>query len=68
VEALVLTGTKRGRYVGRVAVRASGSFNITTANGTVQGLHQRFFRLLQKADGYRYAAVRRQYPASTAEE
>jgi 5-methylcytosine-specific restriction endonuclease McrA len=67
VEAIVRSGTKRGRYVGRVAVRAKGSFNVTTATGTVQGLHYRFFRLLQRADGYRYAAVRRQHPASTAE-
>jgi len=67
VEAIVPSGTKRGRYVGRVAVRASGSFNVTTAHGTVQGLHQRFCRLLQRADGYRYAAVRRQHPGSTAE-
>jgi 5-methylcytosine-specific restriction endonuclease McrA len=67
VDACVPSGTKRGRYVGRVAVRASGSFNITTTSGTVQGLHQRFMRLLQRADGYRYAAVHLQHPASTAE-
>jgi hypothetical protein len=58
VEARVQSGIKQGRYVGRVAVRASGSFNITTTNGTVQGLHYRFFRVLQRADGYRYAVVR----------
>jgi hypothetical protein len=68
VEARVSSGTKQGRYVGRVAVRASGSFNITTANGTVQGLHQRFFRVLQRADGYRYAVVRLPHPHSTAED
>jgi 5-methylcytosine-specific restriction endonuclease McrA len=67
VVARVPSGTKRGRYVGRVAVRASGSFNITTATGTVQGLHHRFFRLLQRADGYRYAAVRPHDPRSTAQ-
>ena len=38
----------------RVAVRASGRFNVTTAAGTVQGLHHRWFRLLQRSDGYRY--------------
>jgi 5-methylcytosine-specific restriction endonuclease McrA len=67
VDARVLSGIKRGRYVGRIAVRASGSFNITTVSGTVQGLHRRYFRLLQRADGYRYAVVRLQHPASTAE-
>lgn len=55
VRASVTTGTKVGTYTGRVAVRASGSFNITTAGGTVQGLHHRFFRLLQRGDGYSYA-------------
>ena len=58
VDARVLSGIKRGRYVGRIAVRTSGSFNITTVSGTVQGLHRRYFRLLQRADGYRYAVVR----------
>jgi 5-methylcytosine-specific restriction endonuclease McrA len=67
VAAIVRSGTKRGRYVGRVAVRASGSFNITTTMGRVQGLHQRFFRLLQRADGYRYAAVRLHDSGSKAE-
>jgi 5-methylcytosine-specific restriction endonuclease McrA len=68
VEARVLSGTKQGRYVGRVAVRASGSFNVTTAIGTVQGLHHRFVRLLQRADGYRYAVVRLLHRHSTAED
>jgi 5-methylcytosine-specific restriction endonuclease McrA len=70
VEAIVLSGKKRGRYVGRVAVRATGSFNITTATGTVQGLHARFCRLLQRADGYRYAtqpSVRRFESSITTE-
>jgi 5-methylcytosine-specific restriction endonuclease McrA len=68
VAARVLSGIKRGRYVGRVAVRASGAFNITTATGTVQGLHHRFVRVLQRADGYRYAVVRLLHPQSTAED
>jgi hypothetical protein len=67
VEARVTSGSKQGRYVGRVAVRAQGSFNITTASGTVQGLHYRFCRVLQRADGYRYAAMRLLHPHSTAE-
>jgi 5-methylcytosine-specific restriction endonuclease McrA len=68
VAAIVRSGTKRGRYVGRVAVRTNGSFNVTTATGTVQGLHHRFFRILQRADGYRYAAVRLHDHGSTAQE
>lgn len=52
--AYVTTGSRQGHYFGRVAVRSNGSFNITTATETIQGLHRRFFRLIQRADGYRY--------------
>lgn len=55
VHAVVPTGKKRGTYTGRVAVRATGSFNITTACGTVQGISHWHVRLLQRADGYAYA-------------
>lgn len=54
VRAVVRTGKKHGTYVGRVAVRATGSFNITTPTGTVQGISFRTCTLLQRADGYRY--------------
>lgn len=52
VQAVVPSGKKAGTHRGRVAVRATGSFNITTAGGTVQGIHHRHVRLLQRADGY----------------
>ncbi|MBA3532750.1 MAG: HNH endonuclease [Ardenticatenales bacterium] len=56
VVAVVLTGKKAGRYVGRVAVRASGYFNILTRQGTlVQGIPARCCRVQQRADGYHYA-------------
>jgi 5-methylcytosine-specific restriction endonuclease McrA len=54
VRAVVTTGKKVGVYVGRVAVRTGGSFNITTTSGTIQGLHHRFFRSIHRADGYAY--------------
>ncbi|MCR1347090.1 HNH endonuclease, partial [Acidithiobacillus ferrooxidans] len=54
VKAVVTTGKKVGTYLGRVAIRASGSFNIQTATGLVQGVHHRFCTLLQRADGYGY--------------
>ncbi|MCY9783953.1 RNA-guided endonuclease IscB [Nocardiopsis sp. EMB25] len=54
VRAVVPTGKKAGTHTGRVAVRASGSFNITTAHGTVQGIRHKHVRLLQRADGYAY--------------
>jgi 5-methylcytosine-specific restriction endonuclease McrA len=54
VQAVVPAGKKAGRYVGRVAVRASGSFNITTPHGTIQGIHARYCRMLHRSDGYEY--------------
>ncbi len=51
VKAVVTTGKKAGTYVGRVAVRATGRFRV----GTVDGIHWRYCRLLQRADGYEYS-------------
>jgi 5-methylcytosine-specific restriction endonuclease McrA len=58
VRAVVTTGKKVGTYLGRVAIRASGSFNIQSATGLVQGIHHRFCTLLQRADGYGYSLTR----------
>lgn len=45
---------KAGVYVGRLAVRATGSCNIKTSTGTVQGIHIRHCRSLHRGDGYAY--------------
>ncbi len=55
VEAVVPSGKKAGCYVGRVAVRITGSFNIKTRSGTVQGISYKHCRTLQQIDGYAYA-------------
>jgi 5-methylcytosine-specific restriction endonuclease McrA len=54
VRAMVTSGVKVGTYVGRVAVRATGSFNITTKQGTIQGINHRGCQALHKDDGYSY--------------
>ncbi len=54
VKAAVTTGKKTGQYHGRVAVRATGSFNIQTKDGVIQGIGWRHCQLLQRADGYGY--------------
>ncbi|MEU8203505.1 HNH endonuclease [Streptosporangium sp. NPDC049046] len=54
VRATIPTGKNTGVHTGRVAVRTTGSFNITTRHGTVQGIGHRHVRLLQRADGYSY--------------
>jgi hypothetical protein len=55
VRAEVPSGNKAGIHIGRVAVRASGSFNIQTGNTVVQGIGHRYCRLVQRNDGYGYA-------------
>ena len=57
VQAQVTKGTKIGCYTGRVAVRASGSFNIQTSSGLVQGISHRYCKVIQRADGYGYSQV-----------
>ena len=57
VKAVVTQGTKIGTYVGRVAVRASGSFNIQSSSGLVQGISHRFCTIVQRGDGYGYQPV-----------
>ncbi len=55
VKAVVTQGKKIGTYVGRVAVRASGSFNIQTAQSLIQGISHRYCTLIQRGDGYGYS-------------
>jgi hypothetical protein len=52
--AYVASGKKAGRYVGRVAVRASGSFNLQGTDGVIEGISHRYCRLTQRNDGYGY--------------
>jgi 5-methylcytosine-specific restriction endonuclease McrA len=54
VRAVVPTGKKQGIHVGRVAIRATGFFNIQTAAGPVQGISHRYCRIIQRSDGYNY--------------
>lgn len=58
VRAEVPAGVKVGTYTGRVAIRASGSFNIQSYQDgksvVVQGISHRHCRIIQRADGYGY--------------
>ncbi len=58
LKARVTSGKKVGTYTGRVAVRATGSFNITTVQGTVQGISFKYCKAVQKMDGYSYVEKR----------
>jgi hypothetical protein len=55
VKAVVTSGKKIGQYVGRIATRATGSFNISTKNGLVQGISYKHCKHIHKKDGYSYA-------------
>jgi len=54
VPAEAKSGKKVGTYVGKVAVRARGSFNLTTRKGLMPGISYRYCHLLQRGDGYVY--------------
>ena len=57
VKADVSQGKKKGSYIGRVAVRASGSFNIQTQQDLIQGVSYRYCTVVQRSDGYGYQLV-----------
>ncbi|MBH2020093.1 MAG: HNH endonuclease [Burkholderiales bacterium] len=66
VKAEVPKGKKTGSYTGRVAVRASGSFNIQTRSGLVQGVSHRYCTVVQRGDGYGYQLVAKTDATGTA--
>lgn len=50
----VTKGKKIGSYLGRIAVRSIGYFNITTKDGVVQGIKYSDCTKIQRNDGYSY--------------
>lgn len=54
VRAVVTKGKKVGSYLGKVAVRSSGSFNIKTVSETVQGINHKYCKQVHCKDGYVY--------------
>jgi 5-methylcytosine-specific restriction endonuclease McrA len=54
VKASVPFGKKAGTYIGRVAVRSSGYFNIQSKTGTIKDVNYKLCRWLQAGDGYTY--------------
>jgi 5-methylcytosine-specific restriction endonuclease McrA len=58
VHAVVPKGLKAGAHSGRVAVRASGRFNIQTRRDgvsiVIQGINHKHCRVVQRNDGYGY--------------
>ena len=62
VRAEVPSGVKAGTHTGRVAIRASGSFNIQSHQDgksvVVQGISHKHCRVIQRGDGYGYFLTR----------
>jgi 5-methylcytosine-specific restriction endonuclease McrA len=54
VKSIVTAGTKIGEYVGRIAVRSSGSFNISAKLGLIQGISYKYCQIIHRKDGYNY--------------
>ena len=55
VKAIVPKGLKKGVYLGKVAVRSSGQFNIQTKAKTIQGIGFEYCHIIQRSDGYLYS-------------
>jgi len=55
VKAIVPTGLKQGEYLGRVAVRSRGSFDIRTKSGLIKDIGYKYCHLIQRSDGYLYS-------------
>ncbi|EFH88804.1 RNA-guided endonuclease IscB [Ktedonobacter racemifer] len=59
VRAVVPEGfAAAGRHVGRVLARATGSFDLRTARGRIEGVPVRYCRPLHRNDGYSYHSTR----------
>lgn len=54
VRAAVPAGKNKGLHTGRIAIRASGSFNISTTSSVIQGISYRHCIRTQRSDGYGY--------------
>jgi hypothetical protein len=54
VKTIIPSGKKVGNHFGKVAIRTSGSFNISTSAGVVQGISHKYCSVVHAADGYSY--------------
>ena len=55
VKAVVTKGSKIGEYLGRVAVKSDGYFNIQTKSKTIEGIGYKYCHIVQRSDGYLYS-------------
>lgn len=55
VKAIVPKGLKKGEYLGKVAVRSSGYFDILTKTKKIQGVGFEYCHIIQRSDGCSYS-------------
>lgn len=55
VRAIVPKGKNAGTHVGRVTVRATGQFDISTATCKLQIVNHKYCKPIHCSDGYSYA-------------
>ena len=55
VKAIVPSGSKQGEYLGKVAVRSRGYFDIQTKTKRIQGIWHKHCHIIQRSDGYLYS-------------
>ena len=56
VKAIVTNGKHIGKYIGRVSIRSSGSFNIKdiNLNRTIQGISWQYCKTISQMNGYNF--------------
>ena len=59
VKAIVPKGLKKGEYLGRVAVKSDGYFNIQTKTQLIQSIKYKYCHIIQRGDGYSYSYEKR---------
>lgn len=62
VRAIVPEGKNAGIHIGRVAVRASGNFNIKVGAKTITDVGWKYCRIISKSDGYGYSRAALPFP------
>jgi hypothetical protein len=58
VKANILRGKYKGIYIGRIACRSNGSFNIKTNNKKFD-ISYNYLKIIQRNDGYNYNLLER---------
>ena len=64
VKAIVTKGKNKGVWVGRVAIRARGHFNIQTSEKTISSISHKNCHLLMHANGHNYTSIKYKWSSS----